>query len=590
MLSDESSSDSETGRFKCQSNTSDEKKSSRTNTSNLNRNRNSAEKFDRRSNRDRFERYPRDRNRHNRYSPVRSRHHRDGSRERRSRDRHRHRDSREQSKRRGHSASRERKRKSRSRSYKSPLHRNIKTEIISKDRESDKNSKNVTEEISLSPSSVVKRSEVHKPVQEEVKKSQSPVPLHDNIESEEEIQPGSYYSMVPTVVKEKSEESSEIDSSDDEKLRAKLLSIERELNKNKKRKHKKKHKRKTSKSRKEKAETPANIEVSSTTDILEVSIESNPQSEEVSSTQKNSQADKSDGEILSDNSTDIDPNDLRHKLKRSKEKSQPLLDVCGPALPPHLQTHFRKSNSPDVEVVETPCSNEAKNIGPSIPDDLRKVLAAKSQEILVNESSEDDGIGPVPVGAEEKLSEAHERLEERAYELKIKSLEGQNLKDKDVKSREEWMLELPEGKTKFLGLEARSFRAKEGPDMSDRSSWTDTPEEKARKAAGVAKEEDAAEALIREAKERQISSRDKEQEEAVRKHKKKHRRDESLLDLHQKKLKKKKKESEDKKERRPFSRDVDLQVNRFDEAQKKSIIKKAQGLNSRFSAGEAKYL
>lgn len=50
------------------------------------------------------------------------------------------------------------------------------------------------------------------------------------------------------------------------------------------------------------------------------------------------------------------------------------------------------------------------------------------------------------------------------------------------------------------------------------------------------------------------------------------------------------KEEEEKKERRPFSRDVDLQVNRFDEAQKKSIIKKAQDLNTRFSRGDAKYL
>lgn len=47
---------------------------------------------------------------------------------------------------------------------------------------------------------------------------------------------------------------------------------------------------------------------------------------------------------------------------------------------------------------------------------------------------------------------------------------------------------------------------------------------------------------------------------------------------------------DEKKERRPFSRDQDLQVNRFDEAQKKSIIKKAQHLDSRFSRGEAKYL
>lgn len=43
-------------------------------------------------------------------------------------------------------------------------------------------------------------------------------------------------------------------------------------------------------------------------------------------------------------------------------------------------------------------------------------------------------------------------------------------------------------------------------------------------------------------------------------------------------------------ERRPFSRDIDLKVNRFDEAQKKSILKKAQLLDDRFSAGKSKFL
>lgn len=44
------------------------------------------------------------------------------------------------------------------------------------------------------------------------------------------------------------------------------------------------------------------------------------------------------------------------------------------------------------------------------------------------------------------------------------------------------------------------------------------------------------------------------------------------------------------KERRPFDRDVDLKVNRFDEAQKKAILKKAQLLDNRFSSGESKFL
>lgn len=97
---------------------------------------------------------------------------------------------------------------------------------------------------------------------------------------------------------------------------------------------------------------------------------------------------------------------------------------------------------------------------------MRKILAEQSPEVI-KESSDEDGIGPLPVGSEQKWSEAHQQLEERAYEMKIKKLESDIGKSKDA-GREQWMLELPEGKTKFLGLEARGFRARDGPDMSDR--------------------------------------------------------------------------------------------------------------------------
>lgn len=43
------------------------------------------------------------------------------------------------------------------------------------------------------------------------------------------------------------------------------------------------------------------------------------------------------------------------------------------------------------------------------------------------------------------------------------------------------MLELPPEKASNLGLGPRTFRMKEGPDMSNRSAWTDTPAEKKRK-------------------------------------------------------------------------------------------------------------
>lgn len=56
------------------------------------------------------------------------------------------------------------------------------------------------------------------------------------------------------------------------------------------------------------------------------------------------------------------------------------------------------------------------------------------------------------------------------------------------------------------------------------------------------------------------------------------------MSLHSKTMKEKAKAKADKPaERRPFDRDEDLQVNRFDEAQKQRLLKKSQELNTRFS-------
>lgn len=98
---------------------------------------------------------------------------------------------------------------------------------------------------------------------------------------------------------------------------------------------------------------------------------------------------------------------------------------------------------------------------------MRKVLAERETHIVYESSEEDEGIGPIPAGSE-KWSDVHQRLEERALDMKIRRLDGHSLHKSDTRSREQWMLELPEGKAKYLGLEARSFRAREGPDMSDR--------------------------------------------------------------------------------------------------------------------------
>lgn len=371
MLSDESSSDSETGRFKCQTNKQNERRG-RDETRSTNRSRspgrnkglsnryNNSKGIDRRKDvRDRFSRH---RYRYDRHSPIRSKPSRDKSRERRSHDRQKqNRYSREQSK----NIDFIQRRNSKSRSSKSPkLSRNLKDDIKTintTDKAAEKYDRKPRDVSPPSPIQTVKKSEVYKPQEQpKIRKSDSPVVI-DNESLEEEVQPGSYYNMIPAVVKEKSEESSEIDSSDDEKLRAKLLNLEKVLHKNKKKKHKKKHKRRHSKS-KEKI-VDSSVEVTSTTDIQEVQNEVTTQSTEVTSTQKNSRKDGSEeGEILSEDET-FDPNDLRHKLKRSKTntEAQPKLDACGPVLPPHLQKHYKKSVSPE-DATKTP-KEMVKNIG-----------------------------------------------------------------------------------------------------------------------------------------------------------------------------------------------------------------------------------
>ncbi|KAI5631214.1 hypothetical protein NE865_16075 [Phthorimaea operculella] len=582
MLSDESSSDSETGRFKCRTNNEDEQKksSNREDLRSLGRSRPSgSDRFQRddrkRDGRDRFDRRSRERHVERRHSPPRRRQSRDRSPFRRSRDR-----------------DRERSRQVEARPRSRPREQ-------ARERSGSKDIRHSSSRLRRSPEQRDMKEELRRHIKEEVRPAEHRRDLKEELRRhiQEDVKPREHG---------RSLESKSLRKDEGKPILDRKREPRRDLKDDEKREPSREKRIDKFDRRSRDSSSSPDYRSKRTTDIDKPDV-SNPQAEtaEVSSTQKPTQKESSEeGEISSDDDSqqdyEIDPTDLRHKLKKSTKKSSQEREAvkpaaCGPALPPHLQKRFKRSVSPDIEGPALPphLKNTSKSIGPSIPDDLRKVLAEREQdEVRYVSSDEDVGIGPLPVGAEEKWSDAHKRLEERALDMKIRKLDGHSQHKSDVKSREQWMLELPEGKAKILGLEARSFRAKAGPDMSDRSSWTDTPEEKARKAAGVTKEEDIEVVLQREAKARHIASRDEEQERAVKKHKKKHKRDESLLEMHEKKLKKKKKkdEKEGKAERRPFSRDVDLQVNRFDEAQKRSIIKKAQDLDSRFGRGEAKYL
>lgn len=198
-------------------------------------------------------------------------------------------------------------------------------------------------------------------------------------------------------------------------------------------------------------------------------------------------------------------------------------DTFGPSLPPNLQKTAENKN---------------KIMGPSLPPHLlEKFKNQQAEETNIehvkveSDNSDDDMIGPLPEG-HSSTNNSHKLLEERALELRINALNPVDTAPK----REEWMTALPDVHRVNLGLGPRQFRSKEGPDLSDRSSWTDTPEEKEKKTKKEKKID-----IKEKSKLEHIARRDKEQEEIVKKHKKKKKRDKALIELHQEKLAKKKK-------------------------------------------------
>uniref|UniRef100_I3J5F3 GPALPP motifs-containing protein 1 n=1 Tax=Oreochromis niloticus TaxID=8128 RepID=I3J5F3_ORENI len=136
----------------------------------------------------------------------------------------------------------------------------------------------------------------------------------------------------------------------------------------------------------------------------------------------------------------------------------------------------------------------------------------------------------------------------------------------EVLTRETWMTELPP-ELQHIGLGARTFKKRSGPEKADRSIWTDTPADRERKARVFNENRFTFYFTV-----------------YIFLHIKFRTKISSLMNLHTKKMKEKAKEKADQPvERRPFDRDADLQVNRFDEAQKQRLLKKSQELNTRFS-------
>lgn len=224
------------------------------------------------------------------------------------------------------------------------------------------------------------------------------------------------------------------------------------------------------------------------------------------------------------------------------------------------------------------------------------------------ESDDDDIVGPrLPSeGGKTKTFKQEQidiQLENRARLIKEKSLE--TCHEKDIPKRDSWMLDLPAEKAKNFGLGPRQFSKSSGSKPQRDRSWTDTPEMKAKRAALAAsgaplEDKDPSEHEDDKDVLQYMASLKRDQDmESVANELKQKRGSDSLVELHDKdKAKKQKKDKYSAgmsvecgaSERRPFDRDIDLQANRFDEAAKKAMLKKARKLNDNFSSGNQKYL
>ncbi|XP_034418985.1 GPALPP motifs-containing protein 1 [Cyclopterus lumpus] len=235
--------------------------------------------------------------------------------------------------------------------------------------------------------------------------------------------------------------------------------------------------------------------------------------------------------------------------------------VLGPALPPGFRRAAYENDDEDKDGEDFP--------GPALPPGYQAESSSSGAE-------DEDVIGPMPPTEPIEDSVALD-FERRARRMKDK-LTGDNTPE--VQARETWMTELPP-ELQHIGLGARTFKKKSGPENKDRSMWTDTPVDRERKIAERLEKKKKGE--VEEVDVRQVSQKDLEMAEKVSKHNES-KRAESLVSLHTKKMKEKAKEKVDAPvERRAFDRDEDLQVNRFDDAQKERLLKKSQELNTRFS-------
>lgn len=242
-----------------------------------------------------------------------------------------------------------------------------------------------------------------------------------------------------------------------------------------------------------------------------------------------------------------------------KQDDSPPRPIIGPALPPGFMKSTQKNDK-----------------GRENPGQVSSFFNSEEAE----SGEDEDIVGPMPAKGPVNYSVTTE-FEKRAQRMKEKLTKGDDDSSKPI-TRESWMTELPP-EMKDFGLGPRTFKRRADDKSGDRSVWTDTPADRERKAKEI---QEARKSFSKKNEENILSGRDKRLAEQVSSYNES-KRSESLMDIHHKKLKNKAAEDKNKhQERIPFDRDKDLKVNRFDEAQKKALIKKSRELNTRFSHGK----
>ncbi|KAJ3089268.1 hypothetical protein HK102_006794 [Quaeritorhiza haematococci] len=262
----------------------------------------------------------------------------------------------------------------------------------------------------------------------------------------------------------------------------------------------------------------------------------------------------------------------------------------GPALPPGFRKSDTHAPGPSRPSPPTPAKKRDR-VGPQLPPHLR---------YRITEDEDEGEFGPIlPAQQQNGDNDEEEEWRRKLAEIDARA-RGETRSDDDDESssgekkakleRGEWMLlppEIKKGVQPGMEMKSRTFSKRTIDPNVDRSAWTDTPDEKAKKKGGAGpdgkkrKEPDTP----------RIQSKDEQLvADYISKYNEKHR-GKSLLDEHVTEYVATKKYEQDDPSKRRFDRDMDVVGSRrMDANARKNLLEQAKKLDTRFSHGGRTFL